>query len=108
MFSADFRRSTILFDLSRGCARLIHLRTEFMEGLARLEELRCAYDGAFERLRTEVRTLKFAERDRNEDLLDHLQQRVKEAELVYRQRRVELAQYILARQGQGLEEVAAV
>jgi hypothetical protein len=68
-----------------------------MEGLARFEELRFAYDGAFERLRTEVRTLKFAERDRNEDLLDHLQQRVKEVELVYRHRRDELAQYILAR-----------
>lgn len=67
-----------------------------MEGLARFEELRIAYDRAFERLRAEVRTLKLAE------------QRVKEAELTYRHTRNELAQFILEQQGQAVEEMEQV
>jgi hypothetical protein len=64
-----------------------------MEELARFEDLRIAYDRAFERLRGEVRMLKSAE------------QRIREAELAYRQSRDELAQFILEQQGQAAEDV---
>jgi hypothetical protein len=63
---------------------------------ARFEELRIAYDRAFERLRGEVRMLKFAE------------QRVREAELDYRQARNELARFILEQQGEAVEELEQV
>jgi len=67
-----------------------------MEGLARFEELRIAYDRAFEHLRAEVRVLKFAE------------QRVRQAELDYRQARNDLAEFILEQQDQASEEVEQV
>ena len=67
-----------------------------MEDLARFDELRIAYDRAFEQLRGEVRMLKFAE------------QRVWQAELDYRQTRDELAQFLLEQQDQAAEEVEEV
>jgi hypothetical protein len=67
-----------------------------MEGSVRFEELRVAYDRAFERLRGEVRMLGFAER------------RVREAELAYRSARNELAQFILEQQGEAVEELDEV
>jgi len=67
-----------------------------MEELARFEDLRIAYDRAFERLRGEVRTLKSAE------------QRIREAELAYRQSRDELAQFILEQQGQAVDDAERV
>jgi hypothetical protein len=67
-----------------------------MEGLAHLEELRIAYDRSFERLRAEVRLLKFAE------------QRMREAELSYRHARNELAQFILEQNGKAVEALEQV
>jgi len=63
---------------------------------ARFEELRIVYDRAFERLRGEVRMLKFAE------------QRVRETELAYRHARNALARFILEQQGEAVEEMEQV
>ena len=55
-----------------------------------LEELRIAYDEAFERLRSEVRLM-------NSSQLEGNSRRVEQAELEYRQSRDELANFILDR-----------
>jgi hypothetical protein len=54
------------------------------------EELRIAYDEAFERLRSEVRLM-------NSSQLEGNARRVEQAELEYRQSRDELANFILDR-----------
>ena len=74
-----------------------------MKKSTHFKELRAAYDAAFERLRSEVRILKFGSRDTNPALVDHLRQRVKDAQSVYRQKRDDLAQFILAQHGQEFE-----
>ena len=67
-----------------------------MEELSRFEDLRMEYDRAFERFSREVRALRFAEQNTDREIIRELQQRVIKAELVYRERRDELAQFLLA------------
>lgn len=67
-----------------------------MEELVRFAELRSAYDRSFERLREDVEMLRRAE------------QRVREAELNYRRRRDELAEFILHQHGPAVEETEPV
>ena len=79
-----------------------------MKEPAHFEELRLAYDAAFERLRSDVRILQFASCEPDPALVDHLKQRVEEAQSVYRQKRDDLAQFILARHGQEIEDGLSV
>jgi hypothetical protein len=69
---------------------------------ATFEELRIAYDDAFERLRSEVRLLNAFDAQRDPRLLDDRMQRVRDAELLYRQMRDDLADFIIERQPRAL------
>ena len=69
-----------------------------MVAQATFEELRIAYDEAFDRLRNEVRLLNSLCPDQDLRLLDDRKQRVHQAELLYRHIRDELADFIIAHQ----------
>ena len=64
-----------------------------MDDRAHFQHLRFAYDAAFEQLRSDVRALSTAECQ-----ADRLRQRVHEAEVEYRSRRDDLAEFILRQQ----------
>ncbi len=69
---------------------------------ATFEELRIAYDEAFGRLRSEVRLLNAFDAQRDPRLLDDRMQRVHDAELLYRQMRDDLADFIIDHQPKAL------
>ncbi len=71
---------------------------------ASFEELRIAYDEAFEQLRSEVRLLNSSSPERDPCLLDDRMQRVHQAELLYRQVRDELANFLIAHQPKAVAE----
>ncbi len=71
---------------------------------ASFEELRIAYDEAFEQLRSEVRLLNSSSPERDPCLLDDRMQRVHQAELLYRQVRDELANFLIAQQPKAVAE----
>jgi len=63
-----------------------------------LEELRIAYDEAFEHLRAEVNLLNSLRLESNPNHCERLRLRVEDAERSYRQKRDDLADYIIAQQ----------
>ena len=69
---------------------------------ADFEDLRTAYNQAFDHLRAEIQILNLAEDEANKALLGRLKSQVEEAEQVYHQRRNELAEFILTRRRTGL------
>lgn len=66
-----------------------------MHEQARFQQLRSAYDEAFERLCDEVRMLEFAESHDNVGLAAQLRRRVADAEQAYRRRRDALARFLM-------------
>ena len=73
---------------------------------SRFEQLRAAYDASFERLRLEFQALELAELHDDETCTSEQRRRVHDAEVLYRIRRDELTQFMLAQQGQEVEEAA--
>jgi hypothetical protein len=66
-----------------------------METLARFDELRMDYEKAFERLCIEVAKLKSQEPDARPEVVAELRLRIEQAEDAYRQKRDDLAQFLM-------------
>jgi hypothetical protein len=71
---------------------------EDMQSPGRFEELRIAYEAAFERFCGEVRTLKSQEAAAQPEPLAELRLRVAEAEAAYRETRDALASFLMEQQ----------
>lgn len=74
-----------------------------MQSLARFEELRLAYEIAFERLCDEVRKLNSGEAEAQPELVAESRLRVQDAEEVYRRTRDALAQFLIDHQSKAAE-----
>ena len=81
-----------------------------MHEQARFQQLRSAYDEAFERLCDEVRMLEFAESHDNSKLAAQLRRRVADAEQAYRHMRDALARFLMedARSGERERDFATI
>jgi hypothetical protein len=96
-FGGNFGGSAILFSLRGGRDRLMVQELE-MVAQACFEELRDAYDEAFERLRREVRLMHSSNPEGTPPAVDDSARRVEQAERAYRQSRDELADFMIAQQ----------